>query len=156
MRKTILGIHGDCFTFGNVHESSAALVVDGKLVASIAQERLSRKKVDGRFPIEAIKEVLRIGGVTINDVDVVATTSLSPAQSNLAYLKAAFTTFKDTGVILNSKVKNFSYNTLYNKIKGEKNYTLEIEGMSLILNYTIIIFVMLPVPIMHRLSIKPW
>jgi carbamoyltransferase len=128
MSKVVLGIHGDCFKFGTVNESSACLMKDGRIVASIAEERLSRKKVDGRYPENAIKEVLRIGGITINEVDEVCTTSLSPSQSNYAYLKAAYTTFKDTGVLLNSKVKDFSYNTLYNKVKGEKKFKLNVEG----------------------------
>ncbi|MCG8574356.1 MAG: hypothetical protein MI810_05675 [Flavobacteriales bacterium] len=127
MRKTILGIHGDCFKFDVVNESSACLMIDGKIIASVAEERLSRKKVDGQFPHKAIDEVLRIGGIGIEDVDVVATTSLSPYMTNRAYLKAAFTTYKDTGVLLNSKVKDFSYNSLYNKIKGEKTYSVTIK-----------------------------
>jgi carbamoyltransferase len=128
MSKVVLGIHGDCFKFGTVNESSACLMKDGQIIASIAEERLSRQKVDGRYPEKAIKEVLRIGGIGIEEVDEVCTTSLSPTQTNYAYLKAAYTTFKDTGVLLNSKVKNFSYNTLYNKVKGEKIFKLTVEG----------------------------
>ncbi len=37
------------------YDSAAALVIDGKLVAAAAQERFSRKKHTGDFPIDAIQ-----------------------------------------------------------------------------------------------------
>lgn len=55
------------------HESSAALLRDGKLIAAVSEERLSRIKNDGyALPNRAIVEVLRIGGVSRRDVDHVA------------------------------------------------------------------------------------
>jgi carbamoyltransferase len=51
--------------------SAACLVRDGTLVAAIEEERLSRIKNDGAFPYLAIAEVLRIGGVTLAEVDAV-------------------------------------------------------------------------------------
>lgn len=43
------------------HEAAAALIADGKIVAAIAQERLSRKKHDADFPKEAIDFCLGYG-----------------------------------------------------------------------------------------------
>lgn len=51
------------------HDSAAALFDDYTLIAAIHQERLSRKKTDGGYPSDAIKEVLRIGGITKADVE---------------------------------------------------------------------------------------
>jgi len=51
--------------------SNASLFIDGKPVAAIAQERLNRKKFAAGFPDLAINEVLRIGGVSIEDVDTI-------------------------------------------------------------------------------------
>jgi carbamoyltransferase len=53
------------------HDSAAALVQDGVLVAAIAEERISRKKHDSGFPTLAIEWALKEGGVTIQDVDYV-------------------------------------------------------------------------------------
>ena len=53
------------------HDSAAALVQDGKLVAAAEEERFSRLKHDSGFPELAIDFVLRMGGVTISDVDYV-------------------------------------------------------------------------------------
>ncbi|MFT5292267.1 MAG: carbamoyltransferase, partial [Planctomycetota bacterium] len=51
------------------HDSSAALVQDGKLVAAAEEERFSRVKHDSGFPELAIEFVLKMGGITIADVD---------------------------------------------------------------------------------------
>ncbi len=52
--------------------SAACLFRDGELLAAIEEERLSRIKNDGAFPLAAIAECLAIGGVGIADVDAVA------------------------------------------------------------------------------------
>lgn len=52
--------------------SAAALFKDGKLVAAIEEERLTRVKNDGAFPHQAIAEVLRIAGLKFSDIDEVA------------------------------------------------------------------------------------
>ncbi|MBZ5614898.1 MAG: carbamoyltransferase [Acidobacteriia bacterium] len=54
------------------YDSAAALLVDGKLVAAAAQERFSRKKHTGDFPIDAIQFCLREAGLNIEDVDEIA------------------------------------------------------------------------------------
>ncbi len=54
------------------HDSAAALVVDGKLIAAVAQERFSRKKHTGDFPIDAIQFCLREAGLGIEDVTEIA------------------------------------------------------------------------------------
>ncbi|MFD2183661.1 carbamoyltransferase [Rhodoplanes azumiensis] len=59
----------------NLHhaDSSAALVLDGKLVAAVAEERFGRRvKHDSAFPAQAIRAVLDIAGITVRDLDVVA------------------------------------------------------------------------------------
>jgi carbamoyltransferase len=50
-------------------DSTAALVVDGRVVAAVEEERLSRVKMHLGFPRRAIHEVLRISGVNPEDVD---------------------------------------------------------------------------------------
>ena len=44
------------------HDSSAALMVDGELVAAVEEERLNREKKTARFPAQAIEWVLREAG----------------------------------------------------------------------------------------------
>jgi carbamoyltransferase len=55
------------------HDASACVFRDGKLVAAIAEERLTRIKCDGgRLPQQAVDHVLAAAGATRRDVDVVA------------------------------------------------------------------------------------
>ena len=52
-------------------DSAAALVVNGEVVAAVQQERYSGIKFDHAFPKDAIDSCLRLGGVTMDDVDAV-------------------------------------------------------------------------------------
>lgn len=61
----ILGI--SCF----YHESAAALILDGKIIAAAAEERFTRKKHDPSFPIHAIEFCLQKAGITSNQIGYV-------------------------------------------------------------------------------------
>ena len=51
------------------HDSAAALIEDGRVVAAAQEERFSRKKHDSRFPRHAIRYCLEAGGSGIGGVD---------------------------------------------------------------------------------------
>jgi len=53
------------------HDSAAALVVDGRIVAAAHEERFSRKKHDQGFPKHAIDYCLREAGLTPDSIDYV-------------------------------------------------------------------------------------
>lgn len=53
------------------HDSAAALLEDGQLVAAAEEERFSRKKHDFEFPHNAIRFCLEAGKVAGNDIDYV-------------------------------------------------------------------------------------
>ncbi len=61
----ILGI--SCY----YHDSAAALIQDGILIAAAQEERFTRKKNDPDFPINAIHYCLQEAGITINDIDYI-------------------------------------------------------------------------------------
>ncbi len=63
---TILGISAF------YHDSAAALVRDGEIVAAAQEERFSRKKHDYRFPSHAIEYCLAEAGISAGDLDYVA------------------------------------------------------------------------------------
>ena len=50
------------------HDSAAALVVDGRIVAAAQEERFTRKKHDANFPKEAIAYCLKEAGVSLGEV----------------------------------------------------------------------------------------
>jgi len=53
------------------HDSAAALVADGEIVAAAQEERFTRKKHDARFPIHAIRYCLEQAGCNASDLDSV-------------------------------------------------------------------------------------
>jgi len=53
------------------HDSAAVLVVDGEVVAGVAEERISRRKHTGAFPVGAIDACLAQAGITAVQLDEV-------------------------------------------------------------------------------------
>ena len=51
------------------HDSAAALLQDGELIAAAQQERFSRKKHDARFPGQAISYCLDTAGLRVDELD---------------------------------------------------------------------------------------
>ena len=51
------------------HDSAAALLKDGEIVAAAQEERFSRKKHDARYPYNAVKYVLEEGKMNLSEVD---------------------------------------------------------------------------------------
>ena len=51
------------------HDSAAALLKNGEIVAAAQEERFSRKKHDARYPYNAVKYVLEEGNINLNEVD---------------------------------------------------------------------------------------
>ena len=63
--KAILGISAF------YHDSAAALVIDGTIVAAAQEERFSRIKHDATFPEQSIRFCLASAGLNLNDVDTI-------------------------------------------------------------------------------------
>lgn len=62
----ILGI--SCY----YHDSSAALLKDGRIVAAAQEERFTRKKHDTSFPVNSVEYCLKSQNLTIEDIDYIA------------------------------------------------------------------------------------
>jgi len=62
----ILGI--SCY----YHDSSATLLKDNKIIASVQEERFTRKKHDNSFPINAIKYCLKEANITSKELDYIS------------------------------------------------------------------------------------
>ncbi len=66
MQSAILGISA------YYHDSAAALLIDGEIVAAAQEERFSRIKQDSVFPAQAIQYCLEEAGLNISDLDAIA------------------------------------------------------------------------------------
>jgi carbamoyltransferase len=53
------------------HDSAAAIIVDGEIIAAAQEERFTRKKHDASYPKNAIDYVLKEAGLKLSDVDYV-------------------------------------------------------------------------------------
>ena len=61
----ILGIHDG-------HNSGASILVNGEIICSISEERLSRKKNDLGYPKKSIDEVLKIADIDPQSLDSIS------------------------------------------------------------------------------------
>ena len=61
----ILGIHED-------HDASAALMINGEIVAAAQEERFSGLKTDHGFPLHSINYCIKSAGINISDIDEIA------------------------------------------------------------------------------------
>ena len=62
MDQYILGL--SCY----YHDSAAALLKNGEIIAAAQEERFSRKKHDSRFPKNAISYCLKSQGINLSEV----------------------------------------------------------------------------------------
>src|SRR5690349_19916668 len=93
------------------HDSAAALVVDGEIVAAAQEERFTRKKYDERFPLHAIDYCLKEAGLRAEQLDYVGFYD-KPflkferlLETYLSYAPAGFESFaKAMPVWLNTKL----------------------------------------------------
>jgi len=72
----VLGIHDG-------HDSSAALVKDGQVLAAITEERIRNIKHYSGVPTNSIKEVFNISGIDPTQVDLIAIAGLVRVHSPL-------------------------------------------------------------------------
>ena len=61
--ETILGISAF------YHDSAAAILIDGKIIAAAQEERFTRKKHDSNYPHNAIEFVLKYTNLKLSEVD---------------------------------------------------------------------------------------
>ena len=53
------------------HDSAAAIVIDGKIIAAAQEERFTRKKHDASYPFHAIKFVLSFSKLELHQIDYI-------------------------------------------------------------------------------------
>ena len=53
------------------HDSAAALISDGEIVAAAQEERFTRKKFDSSIPVHAIDYCMRTGNIKADQLDLI-------------------------------------------------------------------------------------
>ena len=111
------------------HDSSAALVKDGVLVAAAEEERFSRVKHDSGFPTLAIDFVLGMAGVTIHDVDFVVFYE-KPFVKFERMLLTAMSTFPRSSAVFRESMQRWISDKLW--IKSHMTRRLKIPASKIL------------------------
>jgi len=96
---------------GDHHDAAAVLVVDGKVVSALEEERLNRIKHTDKFPIEAIRFVLRQQNLKLEELDQICYYSIQNY-----YLQG------ETSISLAEKIQALLYEAFGVKIDEKKLY----------------------------------
>ena len=106
-KMKILGVH-----IG--HDASSSLIIDGKIIASAAEERFVRIKHYGGMPLKAAAYCLKEGGLAPKDIDIIAysghlgdrrlNTMFRLGSSTLSKIKGGGTSFKR---LIKEQMKSF-------------------------------------------------
>src|SRR5581483_11624708 len=96
------------------HDSAAALIRDGVVVAAGAEERFSRKKHDNGFPALAIDFCLRKAGISIHEVDQVVFYE-KPFVKFERLLTTAFATFPRSHRVFRESMRRWVTDKLWIK-----------------------------------------
>ena len=110
------------------HDSAAALIVDGKIIAAAQEERFSRKKHDSSYPFNAVEFVLKRANLSLNKVDYI-TFYEKPflkferlLETYLAFAPRGFKSFSMAMPIW-LREKLFQKKILFNELKNhDKNF----------------------------------
>lgn len=74
----------------DTHDSSACLIIDGKIIGAVQEERLVRKKSVSSLPIKSIKYLLNKNNISYSDIDAVAVATKFMHHLNLWNIHADF------------------------------------------------------------------
>ena len=111
------------------HDSAAALVVDGNIVAAAQEERFTREKYDASFPLRSIQYCLEQGRVSAADLDYIAFYDKPLAkfdrilETYLEYAPAGFASFS-LALPVWLKKKLFTRRTILSECRDAKRAKL--------------------------------
>ena len=111
------------------HDSSAALIQDGVLIAAAEEERFSRVKHDSGYPELAIEFALKQAGLTIHDVDYVVFYE-KPFVKFERMLISAMATFPRSSAVFRESMQRWITDKLW--IKSMMSRKLGIPGAKLL------------------------
>jgi len=107
--SVILGINKDH------SDSSACLLIDGKLIGAVAEERLgNRIKHDSSFPVNSIRWLITTAGIKYSDIDIIA--SPNNALLNLPYKLLHALNFNKLQLLKLLKYKIFGKSSIQKEI----------------------------------------
>ena len=120
-KYSILGIE-----YGG-HDTSAALLIDGKIISCCEQERFDLKKHSRAFPSQAINECLKIGGMSIDDIDEISVGCDFVDMIRKVYLKPAIKDISRLGFMIKDIKRIESYLKIEKLIRKKTTFKKKIN-----------------------------
>ena len=119
------------------HDSAAALVIDGKIIAAAQEERFSRIKHDSSYPFNAVEYVLKQEKLKLSEIDYVVFYEkpfLKFERLLETYVSFAPKGFKSfcMSMPIWLKDKLFQKKILFNELKKHDNNFINIEKILMI------------------------
>jgi carbamoyltransferase len=108
------------------HDTSAALGVNGKIIAACEQERYDNLKHSRNFPLEAINDCLKIGKIKIKDIDQIALGFDYDELIKKQYLEGALQSKEKLNNLINQIETIKLLNNIHNIIRLKLNFTKSI------------------------------
>jgi carbamoyltransferase len=90
---------------GFLADASAAVLCDGHLVSAISEERINRVKLWHGVPEQAIERALQLAGLTMNDIDLIATHGKAPAEPPAKPYDETEARIRDSGLSADDKAR---------------------------------------------------
>ncbi len=101
----IMGIHGFSYKKNRkLHDTGVAIIDNGKILAAVDEERYSRVKNEGSFPVRALEDIYNVTCTKSEDIDVVAMPDKSHIWQLKKVLRYAFKTYFETGILMHRYV----------------------------------------------------
>ncbi len=109
------------------HDTSAALIIDGRLICAFEEERFNKKKHTNAFPINAIKECLKVSKNKINAIDYIAVSTDPIRQIRKFWLEGAIKHDYRLKMMLDEKNNMQNYYDIENLIRKTLKYKKKIQ-----------------------------
>ena len=109
------------------HDSSAAILVNGSLVAACEEERYNKKKHTKDFPINAINDCFKIAKKNITKVDIISVGFIPKKYVKEFFLKPALEDYQRISKIIEGTEKLKLYFNLEKIIREKLKFKKKIE-----------------------------
>jgi len=109
------------------HDTSAALIIDGRLICAFEEERFNKKKHTNAFTINAIKECLKVSKNKINAIDYIAVSTDPIRQIRKFWLEGAIKHDYRLKMMLDEKNNMQNYYDIENLIRKTLKYKKKIQ-----------------------------
>ena len=114
------------------HDTSAALIIDGRLICACEEERFNKKKHTNAFPINAIKECLKVSKNKINAIDYIAVSTDPIRQIRKFWLEGAIKHDYRLKMMLDEKNNMQNYYDIENLIRKTLKYKKKFNIINII------------------------